>query len=250
MSYVTSDQLIGKLRKEIDEIDVHELSRRMDSNEGITLIDVRGLDEWSQGRVPGAIHIPRGFLELQIEAQVSQRAKPIAVMCAGGVRSLLGARDLEAMGYTNVVSVAGGFNGWKQAGYDFSVPRTLNDEQRIRYSRHTVMPEVGEEGQLKLLDSSVLIIGAGGLGSPTALYLAAAGVGKIGIVDFDVVDTSNLQRQIIHRLDTVDHPKVESAAQAIAQLNPDVKVVGHRTQITSEKRFRSHQPIRCGHKRF
>jgi adenylyltransferase/sulfurtransferase len=233
MSYITSDQLIAKLRKEIKEIDVHELARRLKSDKPVKLIDVRELDEWSQGRVEGATHIPRGYLELQVEAHASQRDQPIAVMCAGGVRSLLGARDLETMGYTNVVSVAGGFNGWKNAGYKFSVPRTLSDDQRIRYSRHTIMPEVGEEGQLKLLDASVLLIGAGGLGSPTAIYLAAAGVGKIGIIDFDVVDTSNLQRQIIHRMEDVGKPKVESAARSIAQLNPDVKVIGHKTQLTS-----------------
>jgi len=136
-----------------------------------------------------------------------------------------------------VESLIGGFNGWKNAGYGFSIPRILNEDQRHRYSRHTIMPEVGEEGQLKLLDAKVLLIGAGGLGSPAAIYLAAAGVGTIGLVDFDVVDTSNLQRQIIHRLEDVDRPKVESAARAIAQLNPDVKVVGHQTQITSENAF-------------
>jgi adenylyltransferase/sulfurtransferase len=141
------------------------------------------------------------------------------------------------MGYTNVVSVAGGFSGWKNAGFPFSKPRMLTEEQRHRYSRHTIMPGIGEEGQLELLDASVLIIGAGGLGSPVAIYLAAAGVGKIGIIDFDVVDTSNLQRQIIHRLEDVDRPKVESAAKAIAQLNPDVEVVGHRIQLTSENAF-------------
>ncbi|MEM7347424.1 MAG: molybdopterin-synthase adenylyltransferase MoeB [Chloroflexota bacterium] len=217
-------------------MDVHQLAHQLD-NDAVSLIDIRGLDEWDQGRVPGAIHIARGFLELQIEQYVSDRKKPIAVMCAGGARSLLGARDLEALGYSNVVSVAGGFNGWKQAGYHFSTPRKLTDEQRLRYSRHTVMPEVGEAGQLKLLDASVLLIGAGGLGSPAAIYLAAAGVGKIGIVDFDVVDTSNLQRQIIHRLEDVDQPKVDSAAKTIAQLNPDIEVVGHRTQLTSDNAF-------------
>jgi adenylyltransferase/sulfurtransferase len=155
------------------------------------------------------------------------------VLCAGGTRSLLGARSLQEMGYENVVSVAGGFNGWKNAGLPFSTPRLLSEDQRHRYSRHLIMPEVGEDGQLKLLDAKVLLIGAGGLGSPAAIYLAAAGVGTIGIIDFDVVDTSNLQRQIIHRLEDVDRPKVESAARAIAQLNPDVKVEGHRTQITS-----------------
>lgn len=236
MSYITSDQLLNKLRKEIKEINVHQLRNKLENNE-VVLVDIREQGEWDQGHIKNSIHIPRGFLELQIETHVPDRNQPIAITCAGGVRSLLGARDLEAMGYTNVVSVAGGFNGWKNAGYNFTVPRRLTDEQRQRYSRHTIMPEVGEAGQLKLMDSKVLLIGAGGLGSPAAIYLAAAGVGTIGIIDFDVVDTSNLQRQIIHRLEDVDKPKVESAARTIAQLNPDVKVIGHRTQLTSENAF-------------
>lgn len=237
MSYLTSDQLMAKLRREIKEISVQELAQQIENDKDLTVIDIRGLEEWDQGYVNGAIHIPRGYLELQIEHHARDRDKPVAVMCAGGVRSLLGARDLQTLGYTNVVSVAGGFNGWKNAGFNFTTPRVMSNEQRQRYSRHTIMPEVGEEGQLKLLDSKVLIIGAGGLGSPTAIYLAAAGVGTIGIVDFDVVDTSNLQRQIIHKLEDVDKPKVESAARSIAQLNPDVKVIGHRTQITSQNAF-------------
>jgi adenylyltransferase/sulfurtransferase len=237
MSFITGDQLVAKLRKEIKEIDVHQLAEELKHNKDLVLIDVREHDEWTQGRIEGSLHLSRGFLELQVENFVADRACPIAVTCAGGVRSLMAARSLEEMGYTNVASVAGGFNGWKNAGYAFSRPRTLTDDQRERYSRHTIMPEVGEEGQLKLLDGKVLLIGAGGLGSPAAIYLAAAGVGTIGIVDFDVVDTSNLQRQIIHRLEDVDLPKVESASRAIAQLNPDVKVIGHRTQITSENAF-------------
>jgi adenylyltransferase/sulfurtransferase len=237
MSYITSDQLIAKLRKEIKEINVHELASRIKNGEELTVIDVRELDEWAQGRIKDSTHIPRGFLELRVEVLVPDRNHPVAVTCAGGTRSLLAARDLQELGYTNVVSVAGGFNGWKNAGYPFAKPQILTEEQRQRYSRHTIMPEVGEEGQLKLLDASVLLIGAGGLGSPAGIYLAAAGVGKIGIVDFDVVDTSNLQRQIIHRLEDVDKPKVESAARTINQLNPDVKVVGHRTQLTSQNAF-------------
>ena len=237
MSYLTSDQLLAKLRKEVREINVHELAHWMESDQNVKLVDIRELDEWVQGSIKGAVHIPRGFLELRVEALAPRRDQPIAVICAGGVRSLLGARDLEVMGYSDVVSVAGGFTGWKNAGYAFVVPRAMTDDQRLRYSRHTVMPEVGDEGQLKLLDASVLLIGAGGLGSPAAIYLAAAGVGRIGIIDFDVVDTSNLQRQIIHRLEDVDQPKVKSAARAIAQLNPDVKVVGHRTQLTSQNAF-------------
>jgi len=236
MSYVTSDQLLANLRKDIKEINVHQLAEQLEHGQ-VKLIDIREQDEWDQGHIKDSVHIPRGYLELQIETHVPNRDQPVAITCAGGVRSLLGARDLETMGYKNVVSVAGGFNGWKNAGYAFKTPRTLTSQQRQRYSRHTAMPEVGEEGQLKLLDASVLLIGAGGLGSPAAIYLAAAGVGKIGIVDFDVVDTSNLQRQIIHRLEDVDKPKVESAAKTIAQLNPDVEVVGHRTQLTSQNAF-------------
>jgi adenylyltransferase/sulfurtransferase len=237
MSYITSDQLIARLRREIEEIDVHELAERMQDGEALTVIDIREQDEWSQGRIKGSVHIPRGFLELRVEALVPDRDQPIALTCAGGTRSLLAARDLQELGYTNVVSVRGGFNGWKNAGYPFSKPQILNEDQRHRYNRHTIMPEVGEEGQLQLLGASVLLIGAGGLGSPAAIYLAAAGVGKIGIVDFDVVDTSNLQRQIVHRLEDVDKPKVESAARTIAQLNPDVKVIGHQTQLTSQNAF-------------
>ncbi len=233
MNYINKDQLLAQLREEIDEINVRELAEQLANNE-VTLIDIRGLDEWDQGYVKGAIYIPRGFLELQIERHTPNPDTPLAIICAVGIRSLLGARDLKLMGYTNVVSVVGGFNGWKWAGYAFETPRTLSTEQRRRYSRHTVMPEVGEEGQLKLLDAKVLLIGAGGLGSPAAIYLAAAGVGTIGIVDFDVVETSNLQRQIIHRLEDVDKPKVESAANTIAQLNPDINVVGHRTQLNSQ----------------
>ncbi len=236
MSFLTSNQLLANLRKEINEINVHELVRLLEQDE-IYLVDIRGQDEWDHGNIEYAAHIPRGFLELQIEAHAPRRNEPIAVMCAGGVRSLLGARDLKTMGYSNVVSVAGGFSSWKNEGYPVVVPRTLSVEQRQRYARHIVMPEMGEEGQLKLIDASVLLIGAGGLGSPAAIYLAAAGVGRIGIVDFDVVDTSNLQRQIVHRLDDVDKPKVESAARTIAQLNPDVQVVGHRTQLSSQNAF-------------
>jgi adenylyltransferase/sulfurtransferase len=237
MSYLTSDQLIARLRREVKEVDVHTLRHQLQTNPDLMLIDIREIDEWAQGRIEGSKHLTRGFLELQIEASVPDRHRPIAVTCAGGVRSLLAARSLQELGYSNVASVAGGFTAWKNAGYPFSTPRILTEEQRHRYSRHTIMPEVGEQGQLKLLDAKVLLIGAGGLGSPAAIYLAAAGVGTIGIVDFDVVDTSNLQRQIIHRLEDIDTPKVESAARAIAQLNPDVKVIGHRTQITSHNAF-------------
>jgi adenylyltransferase/sulfurtransferase len=198
------------------------------------VIDIREFDEYAQSTIPGSYYIPRGFLELRIENVSPNRNTPIALYCAGGVRSVLGARSLIEMGYTDVVSVAGGFGGWKNAGYSFEVPRIMSDDQRHRYSRHTIIPEVGESGQLKLLDAKVLLIGAGGLGSPAAMYLAAAGVGTLGIVDFDVVDVSNLQRQILHHLDDVGRPKVETAEEAIANLNTDVKVVPHRVLLNSE----------------
>jgi molybdopterin/thiamine biosynthesis adenylyltransferase/rhodanese-related sulfurtransferase len=233
MSYITSDRLIAQVKQGIKEIDVHQLQQWLDDGDTV-VIDIREFDEYAQGTIPGSYYVPRGFLELRIENVVPNRNTPIALYCAGGVRSVLGARSLVEMGYTDVVSVAGGFGGWKNAGYSFEVPRIMSDDQRHRYSRHTIIPEVGENGQLKLLDAKVLLIGAGGLGSPAAMYLAAAGVGTLGIVDFDVVDVSNLQRQILHHLDDVGRPKVESAEEAIANLNTDVKVVPHRVLLNSE----------------
>jgi adenylyltransferase/sulfurtransferase len=233
MSYITSDRLIAQVKQGIKEIDVHQLQQRLDDRDTV-VIDIREFDEYAQGTISGSYHVPRGHLELRIENVSPNRNTPIALYCAGGVRSVLGARSLIEMGYTDVVSVAGGFGGWKNAGYSFEVPRIMSDDQRHRYSRHTIIPEVGESGQLKLLDAKVLLIGAGGLGSPAAMYLAAAGVGTLGIVDFDVVDVSNLQRQILHHLDDVGRPKVETAEEAIANLNTDVKVVPHRVLLNSE----------------
>ncbi|MFQ5611847.1 MAG: molybdopterin-synthase adenylyltransferase MoeB [Anaerolineae bacterium] len=232
--FMSTQQLLDVARQYVDEVDIHELKRALDNGEELYLVDMRERDEFVQGHIPGAVYIPRGFLEFHMEELAPDRNTPIVLYCAGGVRSLLAGRALKEMGYTNVKSLQAGYLGWKNAGYEFVVPRVLNDEQRNRYSRHIMIPEVGEFGQNRLLDAKVLLIGAGGLGSPAAIYLAAAGVGTIGIVDFDVVDTSNLQRQIIHRLDDLDRPKVDSAADAITRLNPDVKVIGHQTQITSE----------------
>ena len=233
MAQLTGGELVAQVKKEIKEMSIHQLREAL-ANKSITLVDIRELDEWTQGKIDGARHLPRGFLEFQIENIAIDRSTPLALICAGGVRTALAARSLQEMGYQNVYSVAGGFGAWKNAGYPFNMPRVMDDAQRARYSRHTVMPEMGEEGQLKLLDAKVLLIGAGGLGSPSAIYLAAAGVGTIGLVDFDVVDASNLQRQIIHNLDRLDQPKVDSAREAIAKLNPDVNVIGHRIQLTSE----------------
>jgi len=191
----------------------------------IVLVDVREKHEWNEGHVPGAIHVPRGFLELQIEEAVPDKSKTVVLYCAGGVRSLIAGTTLQQMGYKTPISMSGGFGQWKANGYPFVQPRTMSEAQSKRYSRHLLIPEVGEEGQFKLLDSRVLLIGAGGLGSPAAYYLAAAGVGTIGIIDADVVEESNLQRQILHNTKRVGQYKAESARETIEALNPDVKVI-------------------------
>jgi molybdopterin/thiamine biosynthesis adenylyltransferase/rhodanese-related sulfurtransferase len=201
---------------------------------GALLLDVREPDEYEQGAVPGSMHIPRGHLEAQIENRITDRSAPIVVMCAGGVRSAFAAKTLGELGYTDVVSMDGGFNAWKDQGRNWATPRTLEPNQRTRYHRHLLLPEVGEEGQLKLLDAKVLCLGAGGLGSPAALYLAAAGVGTIGIVDMDVVDESNLQRQILHNLERVGERKVDSAKKTLALLNPDVNVVTYDVRLGAD----------------
>ncbi|HEX6551427.1 MAG TPA: molybdopterin-synthase adenylyltransferase MoeB [Ktedonobacteraceae bacterium] len=202
----------------------HEAGRE---NQEIVLVDVREKHEWNEGHIPGAIHVPRGYLELQVEEAVPDKDKTVVLYCAGGVRSLMAGATLQQMGYKNVISMAGGFGAWKGNGYSFVQPRTMSEAQAKRYSRHLLVPEVGEEGQFKLLDSRVLLIGAGGLGSPAAYYLAAAGVGTIGIIDADVVDDSNLQRQILHNTQRIGQYKAESARETIEALNPDVKVITH-----------------------
>ncbi len=200
---------------------------------GAILVDVREVDEIANGSPNDSLRIGRGFLELRIEEQVPDKGQMLVLMCAGGVRSLFAADALHKLGYTNLHSMAGGFNRWKNEGLKFEIPQTLSAERKERYSRHLLLPEVGEKGQLKLLNSKVLLIGAGGLGSPSALYLAAAGVGTIGIVDHDVVDRSNLQRQILHTEARVGTSKVGSAHEAIEQLNPDIKVVGYEHRLDS-----------------
>lgn len=233
MSRLNRDQLVALAKSEIEEISAQQLKQWMESGERLTVIDIRERDEFVQGHLPDATFIPRGFLELQIEQHHTDRDQPVIVYCAGGVRSALAARNLKEMGFTRPISLIGGFNGWKNAGFNFKIPTVLNDEQRIRYSRHTLLGEVGEAGQIKLLEAKVLLIGAGGLGSPAAMYLAAAGVGTLGIVDFDTVDISNLQRQILHGNKDVGRPKVDSAADRLRDINPDVNVVPHREPITS-----------------
>jgi molybdopterin/thiamine biosynthesis adenylyltransferase/rhodanese-related sulfurtransferase len=233
MSRLNRNQLLALAKQEITEVTPHGLERRLESGEEVTIVDIRERDEFAQGHLPGAVFIPRGFLELQIEQVEYEREKPIVLYCAGGVRSVLAARNLKEMGYEKVESLIGGFNGWKNAGLPFEVPQLLNDEQKIRYSRHVILDDVGEEGQIKLLNSKVLLIGAGGLGSPAAMYLAAAGVGTLGIVDFDNVDISNLQRQVLHGTKDVGRPKVESAADRLHDINPEVKVVSYPAPLSS-----------------
>jgi molybdopterin/thiamine biosynthesis adenylyltransferase/rhodanese-related sulfurtransferase len=226
------------IKSQIVETDARDVKAVVDAavhgGNGTTIIDVREQDEYVQGYIPGARWIPRGFLEPRIEDAVPDRDKAIILYCAGGTRSALAARSLVELGYTNVKSMAGGFGAWKRAGYEFDLPYVMTPDQQIRYSRHTMLPEVGEAGQIKLLKSKVLCLGAGGLGSPSSVYLAAAGVGTIGMVDDDVVDVSNLQRQIIHAQDRVGMPKVESARKTLTGLNPDVKVVPLKMRLTSD----------------
>jgi molybdopterin/thiamine biosynthesis adenylyltransferase/rhodanese-related sulfurtransferase len=236
-------KVLKDVKAQIRETDVESVRKVVEAAKGQSgdgngagpiLIDVREKDEWNEGNIPGARWISRGFLEQRIEDQVPEKSAEIVLYCAGGTRSALAARTLEELGYTNVKSMAGGFSAWKRAGLPFDRPYNMTPEQSLRYARHTMLPEVGEAGQVKLLKSKVLCLGAGGLGSPAGLYLAAAGVGTLGFVDDDVVDASNLQRQILHSTDRVGLPKVESAKQAIAKLNPDVKVIGHQTRLSSE----------------
>jgi adenylyltransferase/sulfurtransferase len=230
----TYRDLLQQVKSEIEEVDAAQARELVDSGDAPLLVDVREEDEWSEGHIPGAVHVPRGFLESRIEAVAPDRSQPVVVYCAGGSRSAFAAKTLEELGYENVVSLAGGYTDWKRNGFPTQLPRTLDGEQRSRYSRHLLIPEVGVEGQMKLLDSKILLIGAGGLGSPASLYLAAAGVGTIGIVDDDVVDASNLQRQIAHSTETLGEPKAESAKRTIEALNPDVNVITYQERLTSE----------------
>ncbi len=225
-------QLVNKIRQEIQEITIAELERRLD--EIPVIIDVREADEYEQGAIPGALFLPRGILEGNILSQVPDLSTEVVLYCAAGARSALAAKALEDMGYQDVKSLAEGFDRWKAAGHPWEVPTTITSEQRARYSRHIRLPEVGEEGQQKLLSSRVLLIGAGGLGSPAGLYLAAAGVGTLGIVDFDMVDSSNLQRQILHNVDRIGQLKVDSARETLTALNPDVKVEPYNVQLSAD----------------
>jgi adenylyltransferase/sulfurtransferase len=231
---VSARDYLASVKQQIREETAQEAAERLAVEPRPVVLDVREREEYEQGLIPGSIHIPRGNLETRIESRVPDRSTPVIIYCASGTRSAYAAKTMADLGYTDVVSLAGGFSGWKQNGYDWTLPRTLRPDQFERYSRHVLIPEVGEEGQLRLLESKVLLIGAGGLGSPAALYLAAAGVGTLGIIDADVVDASNLQRQILHTVDRIGTPKVDSAEATIHALNPDVAVVKYAARLTSE----------------
>jgi sulfur-carrier protein adenylyltransferase/sulfurtransferase len=225
-------ELLRQIKSQITEVDPAQVREQMTN--GAVVVDVREAEELQSGKLPGAKHVPRGYLESRIEGAVPDRSRHVILYCTSGNRSAYAARTLvEDLGYENVGSMRGGITLWKDRGYEVEVPRTLTSEQRDRYSRHLLLPEVGAEGQQKLLDAKVLLLGAGGLGSPAALYLAAAGVGTLGIVDSDEVDLSNLQRQVIHSSDRIGVAKVDSAEQTISALNPDVNVVKHPVRLDS-----------------
>jgi len=227
-------ELLAEARARIREVGTEEAAGLIESRPGIVVLDVREPDEYEQGALPGAVHVPRGFLESQIESRVTNRDTPLVVYCAGGTRSAFAADTLGRLGYTDVASMDGGFNRWKDEGRPWRAPRTLSPEQRNRYQRHLLLPEVGVEGQQKLLDAKILLLGAGGLGSPAGLYLAAAGIGTLGVVDMDVVDASNLQRQILHNMDRIGERKVDSAKKTLVGINPDVDVVGYDIRLGAD----------------
>jgi molybdopterin/thiamine biosynthesis adenylyltransferase/rhodanese-related sulfurtransferase len=225
--------LLSETKSRIREVDTAGAATEI-GRPGTVVLDVREPDEYEQGALPGALHIPRGHLESQVEGRIVDREAHIVVYCAGGTRSAFAADTLTQLGYTDVTSMAGGFNKWKDEGRDWRTPASLSPEQRNRYARHLLLPEVGVAGQQKLLDSKVLLLGAGGLGSPAALYLAAAGVGTLGIIDMDVVDESNLQRQILHNMDRIGDRKVDSAKKTLTGLNPDVSVVTYDVRLGAD----------------
>jgi len=227
----TTRELLNQAKAQVREVQADEVEPRLGQ---VVFLDVREADEYEQGAIPGAIHVPRGFLEFQVEGRIPDKSAPIVAYCAGGSRSAFAAKTLADLGYTDVVNLVGGFNRWKDEGRPWKAPKTLTPEQRNRYQRHLLLSEVGTDGQMKLLDSKALLLGAGGLGSPAALYLAAAGVGTIGIIDMDVVDASNLQRQILHNVDRLGERKVDSAKKTLSALNPDVDVVTYDVRLGAD----------------
>ncbi len=227
----TFRELLNAARQRTKEIQPADAEARLAD---ATFLDVRELEEFDQGAVPGAVFLPRGHLESRAESKLPAKDRPVIIYCASGVRSVFAADTLQQLGYQDVASMTGGFGRWKNEGRPWITPATLDTEQRHRYQRHILLPEVGEAGQQKLLESKVLLLGAGGLGSPAALYLAAAGVGTLGIVDMDVVDASNLQRQILHNMDRIGDRKVDSAKKTLTQLNPDVDVVTYDVRFGAD----------------
>jgi len=235
---LTSNELLNKVKETISEVTAEVVNRELEAGEVVHIIDVRERDEVADGYIPGAYMIPRGFLEMNIEEDVTMdRSAPIVLYCAGGNRSALAARDLEFLGYTKVRSMIGGFKAWKDSGHEFEQGGLLSESDLQRYARHIILPEVGEKGQQRLLKGRALLVGAGGLGCPTALYLAAAGVGSIGLVDADVVDMSNLQRQILFGESDIGRPKVEAARDRLSELNPSVNISIYHELLTSENVF-------------
>ena len=235
---ITSNELLTKVKETISEISVEAVNKELGAGEVVHIIDVRERDEVADGYIPGAHIIPRGFLEMNIEEDVTMdRSAPIVLYCAGGNRSALAARDLEFLGYTKVRSMIGGFKGWKDSGYEFEQGGLLSEGDLQRYARHLILPEVGEKGQQRLLKGRALLVGVGGLGCPTALYLAAAGVGSIGLIDADVVDMSNLQRQILFGESDIGRPKVEAARDRLSELNPSINISIYHELLTSENVF-------------
>ncbi len=234
----TYQELMDEARDAVPEVTIDEVRAHMENGVRPTLLDVREREEYREGHLEGSVPLPRGFLEMRVEETVPDKSTPIVAYCAGGVRSLIAARTLKEMGYENVTSMSGGYTAWKNAGYKWVADRQFTPDQITRYARHFTLPEVGEQGQAKLLDAKVLCVGAGGLGSPVALYLAAAGVGTIGIADHDTVDMSNLQRQILHTNDRVGMPKVQSAQMTLNALNPDVNVVQFQERLSSDNVMR------------
>ncbi len=229
----TFREMLASAKSSIREIEPADAAEEIAAGPTVVL-DVREPDEYEQGALPGAVHIPRGTLETSVEGRIPDKSSHVVVYCAGGTRSAFAAQTMQELGYTDVASVIGGFNRWKDEGREWAAPQSLTPEQRNRYQRHLLLPEVGETGQLKLLDAKVLMLGAGGLGSPAALYLAAAGVGTIGIIDMDVVDASNLQRQILHNTDRVGERKVDSAKKTLTLINPDVNVVTYDVRLGAD----------------
>lgn len=228
------DWFIIKAKKEGSEISVEETHQRIQKEEPVTLLDIREKEEIALGYIKGATFLRQGLLGGQVETLLPDKNVPVVVYCAGGIRSLAAAKLMKEKGYTNVFSMAKGINGWREAGYEVVSDSELTPDQLTRYSRHLMLKEVGMEGQVQLLRAKVLLVGAGGLGCPAALYLAAAGVGTLGIIDSDKVDLTNLQRQILHGSTDVGRLKTESAKEAIHRINPDVKVVTYPERLTTQ----------------